>query len=51
MRGHPLKAFRYRDKGVMAVLGRGDAVAELPLLSGSPGRYRLQFGGSVAWLL
>jgi NADH dehydrogenase len=51
IKGQPLTAFRYRDKGVMAVLGRGDAVAELPLFSSSPARYRLQFGGLVAWLL
>jgi NADH:ubiquinone reductase (H+-translocating) len=51
IRGQPLKPFHYRDKGVMAVLGRGDAVAELPLLFGSTGRYRLQFGGLLAWLL
>ena len=51
IKGQPLRPFRYRDKGVMAVLGRGDAVAELPLLSDSSGRYRLQFGGLTAWLL
>lgn len=49
--GAPLTAFRYRDKGLMAVLGRGDAVAELPLFPGAPDRYRLRFGGRVAWLL
>jgi NADH:ubiquinone reductase (H+-translocating) len=49
--GTPLTAFRYRDKGLMAVLGRGDAVAELPLFPGAPGRCRLGFGGRVAWLL
>ncbi|PZS40708.1 MAG: NADH dehydrogenase FAD-containing subunit, partial [Pseudonocardiales bacterium] len=27
--GSPLRPFRYHDKGIMAVLGRGDAVAEL----------------------
>ena len=35
----------------MAVLGRGDAVAELPLIPGAASRYRLRFGGLVAWLL
>jgi NADH dehydrogenase len=49
--GQPLTAFHYRDKGLMAVLGRGDAVAELPLFPGAAGRYRLRFGGVVAWLL
>jgi NADH:ubiquinone reductase (H+-translocating) len=51
--GRPLTPFRYRDKGIMAVLGRGDAVAELPLLlgAGTSSRYRLRFGGLPAWLL
>ena len=35
----------------MAVLGRGDAVAELPLVPGAPGRYQLRVGGRLAWLL
>ena len=48
--GEPLVGFRYHDKGIMAVLGRGDAVAELPLL-GAANRYRLRFGGRPAWLL
>jgi len=49
----PLARFRYHDKGMMAVLGRGDAVAELPLLLGAgiSNRYRLRFGGLPAWLL
>jgi NADH dehydrogenase len=49
----PLTRFRYHDKGMMAVLGRGDAVAELPLLlgAGTSSRYRLRFGGLPAWLL
>ena len=34
----------------MAVLGRGDAKAELPLL-GAANRYRLRIGGRPAWLL
>ncbi|MBA2472160.1 MAG: NAD(P)/FAD-dependent oxidoreductase [Pseudonocardiales bacterium] len=51
--GKPLIPFRYRDKGIMAVLGRGDAVAELPLRSsgGRTSRYPLRFGGLPAWLL
>ena len=35
----------------MAVLGRGDAVAELPLIPGPPGRDQLRVGGRLAWLL
>jgi NADH dehydrogenase len=49
--GEPLTDFRYRDKGVVAVLGRGDAVAELPLIPGAPGRYQLRIRGRLAWLL
>jgi NADH dehydrogenase len=51
--GTPLRPFRYHDKGIMAVLGRGDAVAELPLRppAGSTSRYPLRFGGLPAWLL
>lgn len=51
--GSPLRPFRYRDKGIMAVLGRGDAVAELPLrpAAGGTSRYPLQFDGLFAWLL
>jgi NADH dehydrogenase FAD-containing subunit len=49
--GEPLTDFRYCDKGVVAVLGRGDAVAELPLIPGAPGRYQLRIRGRLAWLL
>jgi len=35
--------FKYRDKGIMAVLGRGNAVVELPI---GP-----NFGGPIAWVL
>lgn len=51
--GRPPMPLRYRDKGMMAVLGRGDAVAELPLLSRSAiaSRYPLRFGGLSAWVL
>lgn len=41
-RGEPTEPFRYRDKGIMATIGRNAAVAELP------GGIRLQ--GIVAWL-
>ncbi|MGI8491898.1 MAG: NAD(P)/FAD-dependent oxidoreductase [Acidimicrobiales bacterium] len=51
IQGRPLRPFRYRDKGMMAVLGRGDAVAELPLPPGIAGRGVLRFGGLPAWLL
>jgi NADH:ubiquinone reductase (H+-translocating) len=40
--GREPRAFRYRNKGVMATIGRADAVAELP------GRIHLK--GPVAWL-
>src|SRR5512143_3848589 len=47
--GQPLTPFRYRDKGMMAVLGRGDAVAELSLQpgagAGAGSRRPLRFGG------
>ncbi|MGH3783482.1 MAG: NAD(P)/FAD-dependent oxidoreductase [Pseudonocardiaceae bacterium] len=48
-----LTPFRYHDKGIMAVLGRGDAVAELPLrpAARATSRYPLRFGGLPAWLL
>jgi NADH dehydrogenase len=39
-RGERPRPFRYKDKGTMATIGRGDAVAELPLglrLTGKPG--------------
>jgi NADH dehydrogenase len=39
--GRPLQAFRYRDKGSIATIGRGAAVAELG---------RLHLSGLVAWL-
>lgn len=42
VRGKPGTAFRYRDKGIMATIGRRAAVAELP---GGP---RLR--GGVAWV-
>jgi NADH dehydrogenase len=42
MAGEPTTAFRYRDKGIMATIGRRAAVAELP------GGIRLR--GTPAWL-
>ena len=38
----PRKAFRYRDRGSMAVIGKARAVAQIG---------RFDFGGFVAWLL
>lgn len=51
--GQPLVPFRYRDKGMVAVLGRGDAVAEIPvaLRKGAGSSPTLRFGGRLAWLL
>lgn len=40
MRGQPAESFRYRDRGLMATIGRGHAVA----VSG-----RLRFSGRLAW--
>ena len=39
--GQPLRAFKYRDKGSLATIGRAAAVADL-------GRFR--FGGFLAWM-
>jgi NADH dehydrogenase len=40
--GRPRRPFRYWDKGQLAVIGRGQAVADI---------WRLHFGGFVAWLI
>ena len=40
--GRPRLAFRYWDKGQLAVIGRGQAVADI---------WKLHFGGFVAWLV
>jgi NADH dehydrogenase len=42
--GHPLKPFRYHDKGSMAIIGRNKAVADLA----GP---TIHFQGFVAWLM
>jgi NADH:ubiquinone reductase (H+-translocating) len=42
LRGEPLRAFRYRDKGSFATIGRGAAVGELP--------GGLKLSGFVAWI-
>jgi NADH:ubiquinone reductase (H+-translocating) len=39
--GRPRRAFSYWDKGQLAVIGRGQAVADI---------WKLQFGGFLAWL-
>jgi NADH:ubiquinone reductase (H+-translocating) len=40
--GEPRRAFRYWDKGQLAVIGRGRAVADI---------WKLHFGGFMAWLI
>ncbi|PTS96543.1 FAD-dependent oxidoreductase [Pedobacter sp. HMWF019] len=41
--GKPMKAFRYNDKGSMAIIGRNRAVADLP-------KPKIHFDGFVAWV-
>jgi NADH dehydrogenase len=41
LRGRPRRPFRYRDKGMLATIGRGAAVADFG---------RLRFGGFLAWV-
>ncbi|MEX2582903.1 MAG: NAD(P)/FAD-dependent oxidoreductase [Gemmatimonadota bacterium] len=41
VRGEKSAAFRYRDRGTMATIGRGDAIAEV---------WRLKLHGPIAWL-
>jgi NADH dehydrogenase len=40
--GRPRRAFTYWDRGQLAVIGRGQAVADI---------WRLHFGGFIAWLI
>ena len=40
--GRPRRAFRYWDKGQLAVIGRGQAVADI---------WKLHFGGFIAWMV
>jgi NADH dehydrogenase len=40
--GRPRRAFHYRDKGQLAVIGRGRAVADI---------WKLHFAGFIAWLV
>ncbi|HEU4682783.1 MAG TPA: NAD(P)/FAD-dependent oxidoreductase [Gemmatimonadales bacterium] len=40
--GRPRRAFHYWDKGQLAVIGRGRAVADI---------WKLHFGGFIAWLI
>lgn len=42
LRGRPRRPFVYWDKGQLAVIGRGHAVADI---------WRLRFGGFLAWLV
>lgn len=44
--GKPLQAFRYRDKGAMATIGRNQAVADLKLMTKE---YKTQ--GILAWFI
>jgi NADH dehydrogenase len=41
LKGQPRRAFTYWDKGQLAVIGRGRAVADI---------WKLHFGGFIAWL-
>jgi hypothetical protein len=45
IKGESPTDFCYPDKGVVAFMERGDAVAELPLIPGAPGGYQLRIGG------
>lgn len=40
--GRPRRSFRYWDKGQLAVIGRGQAVADI---------WKLHFGGFLAWVI
>jgi NADH dehydrogenase len=40
--GEPRRAFHYWDKGQLAVIGRGRAVADI---------WKLHFGGFLAWVI
>ncbi len=42
LEGRPRRAFRYWDKGQLAVVGRGQAVADI---------WKLHFSGFLAWLI
>jgi NADH dehydrogenase len=41
--GKPLQAFKYKDKGSMAIIGRNKAVADIP-------KPLIHFNGFIAWL-
>lgn len=42
--GEPLKPFKYKDKGSMAIIGKNKAVVDLP-------KPKLHFKGFIAWLM
>ena len=42
MKGRPTKAFHYKDKGIMATIGRRSAVAELP--------FGIRLDGTLGWM-
>jgi NADH:ubiquinone reductase (H+-translocating) len=43
LRGEPLEAFKYKDKGSLAIIGRNQAVADLP--------NNMHLGGFFAWMI
>jgi NADH:ubiquinone reductase (H+-translocating) len=43
IRGEKLKAFKYYDKGTLAIIGRNKAVADLP--------HNIHFKGFIAWFI
>ena len=45
-KGHPMRAFTYRDRGTMATLGRNHAVADL-----KGAGLKLRFSGFIGWIM
>lgn len=44
VKNHPLKAFKYTDKGSMAIIGKNKAVADIP-------KPEMHFKGFIAWAM
>lgn len=44
LKGKPLNAFKYNDKGSMAIIGKNKAVVDLP-------KPKMHFKGFIAWLM
>ena len=44
LKGDPLKPFKYKDKGSMAIIGKNKAVVDLP-------KPKMHFKGFIAWLM